>query len=197
MDSPLSFGPTGAYQRVALRQADGQRTLRGKPARYNEARVKVYVVERFEMQPLGGQEVDMKALLEETAARAARYSAAAGGMRVAPRSQDIARLELLGGPLPQNPSDPRETLALLDDVGSPATGATTGGRFFGFVIGGALPPPLPQTGWRASANQKAALSVMSPVAAKGEEIVLAARRQSRSQSLGASASRSRTWRPAG
>src|SRR6478672_5508287 len=125
------------------------------------------------MQLLAGQEADMKALLEETAARSARYLAAVGGMRVAPQPQDIACLEGLGGPLPQNPSDPKETLALLDDIGSPATVAATGGRYFGFVIGGALPAAV-AANWLAGIwDQNAALSVMSPVAAKIEEIVLA------------------------
>jgi len=125
------------------------------------------------MQISAGQKPDMKALLEETAARSARYSAAVGGMRVAPQPRDIARLERLGGPLPQNRSDPREILALLDDLGSPATVATTGGRYFGFVTGGALPAAV-AANWLAGIwDQNAAFSAMSPVAAKIEEIVLA------------------------
>ena len=124
------------------------------------------------MQLLAGQEADMKALLEETAARSMRYLAV-GGMRVSPQSQDIARLEDLGGPFPQNTSAPKETLALLDDIGSPATVATTSGRYFGFVIGGALPAAV-AANWLAGIwDQNAALSIMSPVAAKIEEIVLA------------------------
>jgi glutamate/tyrosine decarboxylase-like PLP-dependent enzyme len=133
----------------------------------------VRIAEGIEMQALAGQEADMKALLEETAARSARYSAAVGGMRVAPRPEDIARLEGLGGPLPQHPCDPKETLALLDDIGSPATVAASGGRYFGFVIGGALPAAVAANWLAAIWDQNAALSVMSPVAAKIEEIVLA------------------------
>ena len=113
----------------------------------------------------------MKDLLAETAARSARYSAAVGNMRVAPQPQNVARLEALGGALPQNPSDPAEVLALLDDVGSPATVATTGGRYFGFVIGGILPAAL-AANWLAGVwDQNAGFSVLSPVAAKIEEIV--------------------------
>ena len=113
----------------------------------------------------------MKDLLAETADRSARYSAAVGNMRVAPHPQNVARLEALGGAFPQNPSDPVEVLALLDDVGSPATVATTGGRYFGFVIGGILPAAL-AANWLAGVwDQNAAFSVMSPVAAKIEEIV--------------------------
>jgi glutamate/tyrosine decarboxylase-like PLP-dependent enzyme len=115
----------------------------------------------------------MKQLLTDTAVRAARYASETGSRRVAPRPEDIARLEALGGPLPQGPSDPAEVLALLDDIGSPATVATTGGRYFGFVIGGVLPAAL-AANWLAGVwDQNAALYVMPPAAAKIEEIVLA------------------------
>jgi glutamate/tyrosine decarboxylase-like PLP-dependent enzyme len=113
----------------------------------------------------------VKELLAETAVRAARYIAAIEDRKVVPSEEDIARLEELGGPLPENPCEPAEVLALLDDIGSPATVTTSGGRYFGFVIGGALPAAL-ATNWLAGAwDQNAAMQIMSPVATKVEDIV--------------------------
>lgn len=113
----------------------------------------------------------MKELLAETAARAGRYLANVGERSVTPSAEALRQLDRLGGPLPDGPGDPQQVLALLDDIGSPATVATTGGRYFGFVIGGSLPAAL-AANWLAGAwDQNAAMQVMAPGAARIEEIV--------------------------
>ena len=49
----------------------------------------------------------MKALLTETAERATRYLEGIADRRVAPLPEDVARLETLGGPLPELPLIPQ------------------------------------------------------------------------------------------
>jgi glutamate/tyrosine decarboxylase-like PLP-dependent enzyme len=113
----------------------------------------------------------LKELLSDVASRASRYLAGINERSVAPSAEALARLQELSGRLPDDSADPAELLALLDEIGSPATVATTGGRYFGFVVGGTLPASL-AANWLAGAwDQNAAMQIMSPVAAKLEEIV--------------------------
>ena len=115
----------------------------------------------------------MQKLLADAAERAAAYLATLPDRPVAPSRSAIGNLEQLGGPLPEDPTDPGQTLALLDQFGTPATVASAGPRYFGFVIGGSLPASL-AANWLAGAwDQNGAMQIMSPVAAKLEEIVLA------------------------
>jgi len=73
---------------------------------------------------------------------AMRYLAELDQRSVAPSVEAVAATAAFDEPLPERPGDPAETLDLLDRIGSPATMAMAGRRFFGFVIGGALPVSL-------------------------------------------------------
>lgn len=114
----------------------------------------------------------MRELLNNAAARAIRYLDGLDARGVAPTPGALADLIKLDGPLPEDPTDPATVLALLDDFGSPATVATAGPRFFGFVIGGSLPAAL-AANWLAGAwDQHVYAYTTSPVAATLEEIAL-------------------------
>jgi hypothetical protein len=63
-------------------------------------------------------------LLADAAARAAHYVSTIAHRPVAPLAEHIARLSELGGPLPEQPCNPADVLALLDEAGSPATAAS-------------------------------------------------------------------------
>jgi glutamate/tyrosine decarboxylase-like PLP-dependent enzyme len=110
--------------------------------------------------------------LADAARRALSYLDGVRERRVSPSPDAVAALATIGGALPAAPADPAEVIALLDGAGGPATVAATGGRYFGFVNGAALPAAM-AAGWLATAwNQNACLRVMSPAAAAFEDAAL-------------------------
>jgi glutamate/tyrosine decarboxylase-like PLP-dependent enzyme len=114
----------------------------------------------------------VKHLLESAAQRSARYLDEIQERRVAASPEAVGRLAALHEPFPAGPSDPADVLALLDEVGSPATMAVAGPRFFGFVIGGSLPAAL-AANWLAGAwDQNAAFDAPFPGVSALEAVAL-------------------------
>ena len=115
---------------------------------------------------------DDDALLRKTAERAVSYLRGLKDRPVVPKKEDLHNLDNLPKTLPEGPTPPDRVIELLDHIGSPATVATNGGRYFGFVIGSALPAAL-AADWLSSAwNQNGAMEVMSPVATRLEATAL-------------------------
>lgn len=114
----------------------------------------------------------MSDLLHGTAERAIRYLKELPERSVAPSAEAVARLADFDRTLPDETGDPLETLALLDELGSPATMGMAGPRFFGFVIGGALPTALAANWLAAAWDQNSALHEVTPATSTLEHVAL-------------------------
>ncbi len=111
-------------------------------------------------------------LLAQAAKRAANYVRHIEERRVGPSPEAIQGLAKFHEPFPEQPCPPEEVIRILDEFGSPATVASTGRRYFGYVVGGSLPAVMAANWLAAAWDQVAGLRVMSPVAAELEDIVI-------------------------
>jgi glutamate/tyrosine decarboxylase-like PLP-dependent enzyme len=115
-------------------------------------------------------EQQLKALYKQAQGYAFEYADGVAERPVFPSQQAMADLEQFVETLPSNRGDAGSILQQLHQYGSPASVAQTGGRYFGFVNGGALPVTL-ATKWLTDFwDQNTALHSMSPITSKLEEI---------------------------
>ena len=113
---------------------------------------------------------DERDLLRRTAEIAADYLESLGERPVFPQVPPEELRAALGGPLPEEPVDPEQVLEDLAAGAEPGVVAMGSGRYFGFVIGGALPAAL-AADWLTSAwDQNAGLYVGGPSASVVEEV---------------------------
>jgi glutamate/tyrosine decarboxylase-like PLP-dependent enzyme len=89
---------------------------------------------------------------------------------VFPTEDAIDRLDVFDEPLPEKPCDSAEILRLLHEYGSPTTVAQTGGRYFGFVNGSAIPTALAAKWLSDVWDQNPALYVISPIVSQLETV---------------------------
>ncbi len=116
------------------------------------------------------KEINQKKLFEKAVDYAYNYMDNIPNRNVYPTEKAINELSIFDEPLPEHPNSADEVLRLLNEYGSPATVAQTGGRYFGFVCGGAIPASLAAK-WLADVwDQNSAVYAMSPIASKLEHV---------------------------
>jgi glutamate/tyrosine decarboxylase-like PLP-dependent enzyme len=114
--------------------------------------------------------MEENSVLDAAAAAALAYVRAVDERRVFPDDEAVAGLERFDEPLPVTGAGAQDSIRLLAEVGGPATVASTGPSYFGFVTGGTHPAAL-GAAWLADAwDQSSALPVMSPVASRLQEV---------------------------
>lgn len=111
----------------------------------------------------------MRDLLFDAATRASRYLDSLPERAVAPDPAAVARLSELDIALPEAPTDDETVLAELDSY-SGATMAMAGPRFFGFVIGGALPATVAANWLATTWDQNTAFASVTPLTARLETV---------------------------
>lgn len=115
-------------------------------------------------------EMEHKGIFEQVQNYALAYADAVCDRNVFPTDDAIADLDKFTEVLPRSSGDATAILKFLNQYGSPATVAQTGGRYFGFVDGGVLPVSLAARILADFWDQNVALYDMSPLASKLEEI---------------------------
>jgi len=102
--------------------------------------------------------------------KAKAYAQNIGSRKVFPTAEALKNLNHLNIELQDNPLSSEDVLEELDTIGSPATVTSTGGRYFGFVIGASLPVALGANLMAGIWDQNAGLEVSSPISAYLESI---------------------------
>jgi glutamate/tyrosine decarboxylase-like PLP-dependent enzyme len=109
-------------------------------------------------------------LLQRTAEIAADYLDSLDERPVGPVATVDELRVALGGPLPEQPSDALDVIEKLARDVDPGLMGTTSGRFFGFVIGGAMPVTV-AADWLASTwDQNSPLTLPMPAMGVVEEV---------------------------
>ena len=109
-------------------------------------------------------------IMRDAAERGIRYRESLDERRVAPDPEAIAATAGIYETLSAEGRDDAETLAMLDEIGSPASVAMAGPRFFGFVIGGSMPVTVAANWLTTAWDQNTAMNEVTPAMAAIENV---------------------------
>jgi len=112
----------------------------------------------------------LRELLVHTASLAADHREGAAERAVFPSAVDLGAVSVALGALRDDPTDAWDVIAELVAAVEPALVATTGSRYFGFVVGGALDAATAADVLTTAWDQPAFNAVTSPAAAVVEEV---------------------------
>ena len=115
-------------------------------------------------------EMQDQTIFSQAQAYAFDYAARAFERHVFPTDAAIDDLDRFVEKMPKAVGDPADIIRRLHRFGSPATVSQIGGRYFGFVNGGVIPVALAARWLSDFWDQNTALYVISPVAARLEEV---------------------------
>lgn len=116
-------------------------------------------------------EIADKAIFKQTQQYAFEYLDNIFERNVYPSDEALSNLSQFDAELPTNSTPANQVLEHLNRFGSPATNATLGGRYFGFVNGSALPIGMAAKNLATFWDQCPAMNVLSPVGSKLESVV--------------------------
>ena len=141
-------------------------TRAGRPGcgnwfRYRAVSPKRERTEKMTGKPLGRSGLT-KEMLDDVILRVENHYSAA------PTDIAIHGLSEFDEPLPQYGVGVQATIEMLDRVESPATVATAGPRYYGFVIGGTFPVSVASNWLSTACDQCSGSIAMSPLATKVE-----------------------------
>ncbi|MFN7927376.1 MAG: pyridoxal-dependent decarboxylase [Blastocatellia bacterium] len=115
--------------------------------------------------------MDKNPLLTRTAELAAEYLARLPEQPVAQATDFADLVARLGGALADEGEDALAVIETFAKTAAPGLVATPGPRYFGFVVGGAVPASLAADWLTSTWDQNAGAYVLSPAAAAVEEVI--------------------------
>lgn len=124
-----------------------------------------------EIQDKMFQEVRDKEIFSQAQQYSFEYLESIFDRNVYPTEKALNDLSIFDEELPANSTKAKNVIEQLNKYGNPATTATLGGRYFGFVCGSAIPVGLAAKNLGTYWDQAPAMNVLSPIGSKLESVV--------------------------